>query len=169
MSQQCQCESAGFCELRGCNVIRGLWKECRAGKFDMVSRMVGEISEYQSQQKPKAPEVVYPEPVGTALKSRIRDMISANEGKTCGCAIMAKQMNAWGIEGCEANRESIIDHLMNNKEMVKDAAPSFITGVASMTPDAILRLAAGWLLRMAIKDVKNGMYDAVPMVQRARA
>ena len=168
MSQQCQCESAGFCKVRGCNVIRGLWKECRAGRFDMVSRMVSEISEHQAQAKPKPPAIIYPEPVGTALKKRIKGMIAANAGKNCGCAVMEKQMNVWGIAGCTDNRELIVDHLVKNKDMITDATPVFITGIASMAPDAILRLAAGWLLRMAIKDVKNGMYDAVPMVQRTR-
>jgi hypothetical protein len=41
---ECQCASHGFCELRQCNVIKGLWKECQAGKFAMVTRMTEELS-----------------------------------------------------------------------------------------------------------------------------
>jgi hypothetical protein len=32
-------------------------------------------------------------------------------GPTCGCKVMANQMNAWGVEGCPAHMDEIVNHL----------------------------------------------------------
>jgi hypothetical protein len=99
------------------------------------------------------------EPVGTALKSRIEGLLKIKSGKGCGCQNLATQMDGWGIAGCERERETIVNALVSNRDMLveslKDWMGSVAGSIASVVPDAVLRTGATWLLDQAIQDVRN--------------
>lgn len=54
---------------------------------------------------------------GTELSKLIKELQLKRE-KNCGCAQMAAQMNVWGIEGCQNNREAILEQLQKNYQKI---------------------------------------------------
>tara|TARA_R110000822_G_scaffold306865_1_gene433448 strand:- start:1561 stop:2769 length:1209 start_codon:yes stop_codon:yes gene_type:complete len=102
------------------------------------------------------------EPVGTALKARIEGLLTIKSGKGCGCTNLAAQMDQWGIAGCERERETILNALTANRDILTQALRSHQGIIAqagglisSLLPDSIMRLGAGILLNEAIADVRN--------------
>ena len=50
------------------------------------------------------------EQVGTTLSELIPKQFKSED---CGCLQYAKAMDSWGVKGCEARFESIVDHLVD--------------------------------------------------------
>lgn len=81
--------------------------------------------------------------VGTELHKMIPKFL---ERPTCNCKSWAKKMNVWGVSGCEANREVIVDRLINES----NKSPLF-----SWVPDSATRKVCHKLVSTAIKRAKN--------------
>lgn len=47
---------------------------------------------------------------GTILKKMIPEILKP---RNCGCGDIAKQMDAWGVSGCERNKKHIVRHLVS--------------------------------------------------------
>ena len=62
--------------------------------------------------------------VGTALKN-ILEGVRIRTGVECGCQELAAEMDAGGIDWCQANREYIISHLLANRSSI-EAAPAYL-------------------------------------------
>jgi hypothetical protein len=89
-----------------------------------------------------SPTIPVPEPVGTNLASLIPEWAKSMKGG-CSCRDWEVKMNRWRVDGCEAHREQIIDHLMNQSEhLVKPL---------QHLPAALKRAVAGKMLDKAIK------------------
>lgn len=109
--------------------------------------------------------------VGNKLANRIAGL-SVTSGAGCGCKDYVKKMNAWGIEGCEQRKATIINHLVSQKEVLASAIKdSNIPGcglLASLlntraaTP--ILRQGASWLLDKAIEDSREESKNLLPSI-----
>lgn len=123
---------------------------------------------YDLPPEPEKPKNYQPKParfrelVGTALKSRIEKLITIKTGKGCDCQNLATQMDSWGIAGCERRRDEIVEHLVSNRDILSAAMRSsdgwlnHIGGLfVEVMPESTLRAGAGWLLSMAIEDVRN--------------
>ena len=99
------------------------------------------------------------ERVGTALKARIEKMLSIKSTQGCGCATLANDMDAWGIKGCEKNREKIVNQLVENRDILVESLKSqgkwIIGPLLSISPDFLLRQGADWLLTQAIEDARE--------------
>lgn len=52
-------------------------------------------------------EAFSPAPVGTHLTALLKEL-GSDPTSSCACAAHAAQMDVWGIEGCERNRDEII-------------------------------------------------------------
>lgn len=84
-------------------------------------------------------------PVG-AVGSELAKLIPAwatSDTSGCGCKSWIKKMDRWGISGCEANEEQIIEHLVGQKR--------YLTPPLNMMPVAVARAGAKALLAKAIK------------------
>ena len=80
--------------------------------------------------------------VGTKLASLIPDW-ATTDTSGCGCKSWIKKMNRWGVSGCEANRDAIINHLVKQKK--------YLTGPLRLVPDAVARVGATKLLDKAMR------------------
>ncbi len=86
--------------------------------------------------------------VGTALSRLIPKFFIKDNGKGgCSCNKWEKKMNRWGIEGCERNRDVIVDHLCKQED--------HLIPMLARLPAAIKRFGAESLLDHAIKLVKK--------------
>lgn len=105
--------------------------------------------------------------VGTLLKIKIQKLLNIKPTSGCNCTNLATEMDKWGVVGCIANREKILDQLVSNKsiliESLRDNKDSSIvekiSGVAlDILPDIllnpILRFCAGVLLDSAIEQAR---------------
>ncbi len=81
--------------------------------------------------------------VGTELHKMIPKFL---ERPTCNCKSWAKKMNVWGVKGCEANREVIVDRLVNES----NKSPLF-----AWVPNSATRPVCHKLVSTAIKRAKN--------------
>jgi len=107
--------------------------------------------------RPTTPRRHSKEAVGDALKSIIEGIVTIKTGG-CGCNNLATKMNDWGVAGCEANRDQIIDQLVSNKDILVDALRAsgnvmleMAGRITSISPNILLRKGAGTLLDRAIK------------------
>jgi hypothetical protein len=80
--------------------------------------------------------------VGTELSKLIPKQL---EHKGCGCRDYARKMNKWGVAGCEARRNGIVDHL-----------------VFKARSDALL----GWVPKFATRKVAEKLLDTA--IQRVK-
>ena len=71
-------------------------------------------------------------------------------------------MDAWGVAGCEANRDQIVDQLVGNKDMLVAALRAsgnvmleMAGRITSISPTAVLRKGASVLLDRAIQIAKK--------------
>ena len=85
--------------------------------------------------------------VGTKLASLIPDW-ATTDTSGCGCKSWIKKMNRWGVSGCEANREEIINHLVKQKK--------YLIGPLRLVPDAVAKAGATKLLDKAIRLSEEG-------------
>jgi hypothetical protein len=81
------------------------------------------------------------ERVGTALESLIPDW-ALKDRSGCDCKSWVRKMNAWGISGCQANREAIVTRLVSQRERLIP----LLRGI----PEPLARIAANKLLDKAI-------------------
>ena len=108
------------------------------------------------------------EPVGTFLKTRIKDLIRVSPTSGCGCSNLAAEMDKNGIDWCISNKDIIVAKLVSNKSMLIESLKASgensiidkISGKAiELLPDIllnpILRFGANFLLDLAINDAKN--------------
>lgn len=84
--------------------------------------------------------------VGSALSSLIPDW-AVSDTKGCSCKSWSKKMDMWGVSGCEANREAILNHLVGQKKL--------LAGPLQLIPDAAARIGAAKLLDKAIEIAKG--------------
>lgn len=80
---------------------------------------------------------------GTELHKIIPKFL-ASEG--CGCRDMAKKMNFWGPDGCDAQREHIVDHLVKKGKDVK---------LFGWVPKKMIREVSDRMLTMAIERARS--------------
>lgn len=165
----CKCIKAGFCEVRQCPISPSLWKLCQSGQGERVDGVLQEIKFQRENlrsnnipQKIRNQQMSLREPVGTALKLRIEKITTIKTSKGCGCNNLAKQMDGWGISGCEGMyKETIINSLVANKDILFEAIKEYgwvgyVSGLAiQLFSDSMLRSGAEWLLSLAINDVKK--------------
>lgn len=90
--------------------------------------------------------VVIREPVGTHLATIISEC-GVQRPAQCPCAAMENQMNLWGIDGCQQNRQGIVAHLASAASGISwlDGAKIVARGylsAESMLDEAIKRAAA---------------------------
>jgi hypothetical protein len=80
------------------------------------------------------------EPVGTELAKLIPDW--AFQFKSgCGCKDMAKKMDRWGINGCEARRSEIVAHLLSQSDMLVPALKAVPIGMKKVVAERLLNKA----------------------------
>lgn len=89
------------------------------------------------------------EPVGTFLKAHIEKLFTIKTGKDCGCQNLARDMDLWGIEGCEKRREEIVGHLLSNRDILTGSlarsAFSYVRQASLKESSAMaLKLAGDW-------------------------
>lgn len=129
---------------------------CQKGHCAALDEFYGIVPE-QRQRTPRATHIA-PEKVGTALKSRIENLLHIKTGNGCGCQTLAADMDRWGIAGCEQRREQIVGHLVANRDILTEALESsgrwIASIVSSMAPEAFLRAGANELLSQAIEDAR---------------
>ena len=116
------------------------------GKITIAARATNAVA-----RKPR-------EPVGTVLAQKIEGLIGIKAGSGCNCKDLAAKMDSWGVVGCEKNRKTIVDALVANRDILQAALAqwsSFAGLLASLTPDAVLRQGAEWLLSTAINEART--------------
>lgn len=128
---------------------------CKCGR---AYRAAGELLTFTIDRTQAGP--------GTELKKLfselgIRDFVG------CGCEKHAAQMNAWGVDGCRANFDTI--HGWISEAQVKSGWLTTITAAAAATTSGlVLRLdpldVAGSLVRLAIEraSTSNATTQAAP-------
>lgn len=163
---RCECKAAGLCSRRGCEVSNVHFMRCRAGQVATIDK----IHQFQPdipavKGKSFNPETRVRIGVGSQLKLKISNLLTIKAGGSCGCATLAKKMDSWGPDECEARREYIVDRLMQNKSMLIEALNvvdpnvlqrtlSTVAGwfLGSKWADPALRAGANWLLTESIKE-----------------
>jgi hypothetical protein len=68
-------------------------------------------------------------------------------------------MDAWGIAGCELRREHIVTRIASNRKLLERGLQEegrwWQSHFAKLSPDAVLKAGARWLLNEAIADVQE--------------
>ena len=127
----------------------------------------------RSVQRPMPPKQQRKELVGDALAEKIQNLVTIRTGTGCGCLNLQNDMNKWGAEGCEKNRESIINQLVAKREMLTEAFRSepsafglgkIAAAALNFAPEAMLRIGAGILLDLAIAEAKKRFENPPPEV-----
>ena len=151
------CEGRAGLPLHKVQGYRTSWgiEPIDADEWAAVSEMTDTASQQPAAIKSKS------ELVGTAMKSLIDGIVSIKTGG-CGCNDLATKMDAWGVAGCEANRDQIVDQLVGNKDMLVAALRAsgnvmleMAGRITSISPTAVLRKGASVLLDRAIQIAKN--------------
>ena len=91
----------------------------------------------------KSTEIDLHDKPGTALASIIPNW-AVDVKKGCACRDMAKKMDRWGVKGCIAHYDAIVDHLLTKGS---DA----LIPMLSVAPAALKKAGAKRLLNKAIK------------------
>ena len=109
--------------------------------------IIDELKKQPAKSKPVKP-CQSKERVGTTLKKliekKVPSVLMAKIPKaSCGCQDYEKKMNAWGVSGCIARKNEIVNHLMKQSEMLGIAA--------KVVPTAVKQKAAGKMVDIAIK------------------
>jgi len=96
--------------------------------------------------------------VGTTLRTILDTVIQGKHRRGSGRIPLAKHMDKWGIAGCEAHRQYIIDTVADNTEMLKMAisrSPECQYAIGwqddGLWPKAVLDAGAGWFLTEAVR------------------
>ena len=122
----------------------GLWRgqKCPLGYHE------GEFTAKPSQAKPEKKHRVDPfrNKPGTALLYLIPDFIHVTAGE-CNCKQYAKQMDWWGIAGCEQRKEEIVEHLVSQKKHLVSPLKSL--------PETVHRVVARQFVSKALKMAKK--------------
>lgn len=205
----CTCPAAGFCDrhkikkgAREFALCRGqadsadcgrkYWNAWESGKLGATVPETPQIDPpgfcegKATVARPKAVPAKtdpngFPVRVGTILKNKIARLAQVKTGVGCNCSNLAAQMDAGGIKWCEANREFIVQHLIDNKAMLFEAVQSlkasswvekvsgsFISVLARFSEAAvtqdILREGANLLLDLSIREAYS-LLTAMPVQQ----
>ena len=88
--------------------------------------------------------------VGTALRNLLPEWLGKSD---CGCSDYAATMDRWGIRGCAARRQEIIDHLVYKANQHKGL---------TYLPTALTQRAAGRLVDKAIRKAQATLDAALP-------
>lgn len=80
---------------------------------------------------------------GAALETIIPEWAVNKSSGGCGCSDYARQMDAWGTDGCVKNIEQITDHLVSKKVHLKR--------LFQLMPEVVHRSVAKRLVWNAIK------------------
>lgn len=88
------------------------------------------------------------EAVGTELEKLIPKWALQFKDEECKpCKDMVHKMNSWGVKGCTAKRDYIVEHLMSqSKELIP---------ILHLVPAVCKRTAAIMLLNQAIANAKD--------------
>jgi hypothetical protein len=81
--------------------------------------------------------------VGTALEALIPEW-ALHDRSGCDCKSWVRKMNDWGVKGCEANRDAIVNRLLSQSNR--------LIPVLRILPEPLRRFAANSLLDKAIKN-----------------
>jgi hypothetical protein len=120
-------------------------RECPDGGFGHIPLQYYSDTQY-GQEPPKninkIRDMLGPGP-GTELHKIIPKFL-ASEG--CGCKDMAKKMNFWGPDGCDTQREHIVDYLVKKGKDVK---------LFGWVPKKMIREVSDRMLTMAIERARS--------------
>jgi hypothetical protein len=83
---------------------------------------------------------------GTELGRLIPEWL-ARQTKGCGCQNWQRKMDAWGVAGCQKNRQMIINRLVAQRKLLPKAF--------HLMPVAAIRLGAARLVDQAIKNAES--------------
>jgi adenine/guanine phosphoribosyltransferase-like PRPP-binding protein len=180
MTNKCECDLAGFCKRRGCELPNIHFQKCKAGQVKAIDTLYHfepskpERKGLDINRRATTPKIG----VGTQLKAKISGLLEIKSGGTCGCNTLAKMMDKWGPDECEVRRDYIIGRLMENKQMLTNAlsaadhgalvnALSSVAGwvVGSGWVDPAIRAGANWFLTESIRETRE-MIAAAPQPRR---
>ena len=88
--------------------------------------------------------------VGTEMAKLIPDW-AQNLKKGCACKDMAIKWDKRGIEWCERNMNTLVNHIMLQSE--------HLIGPLRLVPDSLKRIGAAKLVRTAISNAKKARDD----------
>lgn len=117
---------------------------------ERIKKHRGEIVNELSASKPavktgatrKAPSRKPVEAVGSEL-AKLIPAWATSDTSGCSCKSWVKKMDRWGVSGCEANRDAIVNHLVKQKK--------YLVGPLRLVPDAVAKAGATKLLDKAIR------------------
>ena len=171
-----QCTSE-LCVVRNRQIPRAMRTICGMGGTEQVDVMLAKIDATRAEKtataadKPKRVKTCKPrrpkEPVGTALANRIQGLLGIKAGKGCNCKDLAAKMDAWGVAGCDRERNTIVSALVTNRSVLVDALKEtswLLAFGAEHAPEQVLRTGANWLLNKAIEDARS--MTPLPPVKR---
>lgn len=108
------------------------------------------------------------ENVGSILKTKIEKIAKVKPTSGCNCGNLANEMDRWGISGCIANRDKIIEQLVQNKDLLIEALrnspdSSIVQKISGLALDIlpemvllpILKYGAGALIDSAISEAQS--------------
>ena len=156
-----------LCVVRNRKIPLSMRTVCSRGGAAQVDAMLAKIDQQRAERpvaeprkthvrtcKPRPPK----EPVGTALANRIQGLLGIKAGKGCNCKDLAAKMNAWGIAGCDRERNTIVGALVANRPVLVEALKEtswLLAFGAEHAPEQVLRTGASWLLDRAIEDART--------------
>ena len=135
----------------GENIGVSPWSTCpeehRQWFKEHKQEIVDELKKKPAKSKP-VQQCQSKEKVGTTLKKLIEKkvpsvLLAKIPKASCGCQDYEKKMNAWGVSGCVARKNEIVNHLMKQSEMMGM--------MAKVVPAAVKQKAAGKMVDIAIK------------------
>tara|TARA_Y100000401_G_scaffold32538_1_gene23959 strand:- start:2118 stop:3512 length:1395 start_codon:yes stop_codon:yes gene_type:complete len=162
------CELASKIAGEPCEVNPYLCSACTAGlapqseSSQVVTNLIRKKNKDVKIETRKAQEISLGEGVGTEVHKMIPSWL---EKPGCKCKDIARKMNIWGADGCENNRERIMQHLLKKANEV---------GFFGWVPDTAKKMVINQMLTTAINRVRsregedaNKWYCAVTTAPRA--
>jgi len=171
VSNDCSCPASGMCSRRNAVVTEHEFRICKRSGCTVADRVIaGRVGEKKEKPAARRSSRVAAsarrEPVGTILSQKIEGLIGIKAGTGCNCKDLAAKMDAWGVAGCEKNREVIIAALVANRSILNEALSktewtlsAWLLAVGiNNAPVSALNAGASWLLNKAIED-SRGLVD----------
>ncbi len=84
--------------------------------------------------------------VGTELSKLIPDWATQFKGK-CSCKDTAKKWDSYGVDWCERNRESLVNHLMSQEK--------HLSSLFRLVPETLKRATASAMINRAIRKARE--------------
>jgi len=98
---KCECEAAGFCTRRKCDVSPVHFNRCKKGQVATMDTLYN-FNATNPKAKGTSFNAVGRAQVGTVLTEKISDLLKIKTGGTCGCQNLASKKNRWVQDRCEA-------------------------------------------------------------------